>query len=161
MKRALLLLVPSVMFAVACAQSAVAPGTAPTAAAPEPLDINHDYHSYANTAAFRTRHLVLDLTVDFARRVLEGSVELQLQRLSAGAVELVLDTRDLDVAGVEAAVGQGAWQVAAYRVDARDPMLGSPLRIALPPDTDRVRIRYATRPEASGLQWVTPEQTAG
>src|SRR5690349_3810089 len=161
MKRALLLLVPSVMFAVACAQSAVAPGTAPTAAAPEPLDINHDYHSYANTAAFRTRHVVLDLNVDFARRVLEGSVELQLQRLAQDAVQLVLDTRDLDVASVEAAAGEGAWQAVAFALDARDPMMGSALRIALPPGADRVRIRYATRPEASGLQWVTPEQTAG
>src|SRR5690349_6914732 len=161
MKRALLLLVPSVMFAVACAQSAVAPGTAPTAAAPEPLDGNHDYHSYANTAAFRTRHIVLDLNVDFSRRVLEGSVELQLERLSQGAVQLVLDTRDLDIASVEAANGQGAWQAAAFALDDRDPVLGSALRIALPMGADRVRIFYASRPEASGLQWVTPEQTAG
>jgi leukotriene-A4 hydrolase len=161
-----LLLLPTVMLAAACAAPAPAPTSAPSEAEaapapPEPLDLRRDYHSYANTGAFRTRHLVLDLTVDFTRRVLEGDVELQLQRLSKNAVELVLDTRDLDIAGVEAAVGQGAWQVAAFRVDARDPMLGSALRIALPPDADRVRIRYATRPEASGLQWVTPEQTAG
>ncbi len=163
MTRALtLLLIPIVMLAAACAAPAPAPAPTPAEAPPavEALDISRDYHSYANTRAFRTRHLALDLTVDFARRVLEGNVELQLQRLSAGAVELVLDTRDLDVASVEAAVGEGAWQVAAFRVDARDPMLGSPLRIALPPDADRVRIRYATRPEASGLQWVTPEQTS-
>ena len=125
------------------------------------LDVNRDYHSYANTAAFRTEHVALDLAVDFERRVLEGSVELKLARLDAAAGELVLDTRDLDVAGVEAATGQGAWAATTFKLDARDAILGSALRIALPPPADRVRIRYRTRPEASGLQWVTPAQTAG
>jgi leukotriene-A4 hydrolase len=125
------------------------------------LDVDRDYHSYANTEAFRTEHLVLDLTVDFGRRVLEGTAELRLARLDAQASELVLDTRDLDVRGVEAAAGRGAWTAAAFTLDARDAILGSALRIAMPAGADRVRIRYATRPEASGVQWVTPAQTAG
>jgi leukotriene-A4 hydrolase len=144
-----------------CAQQ---PPLAPTPMAEkavEPLDVQRDYHSYANTKDFRAQHLVLDLTVDFARRVLEGTVELQLQRLSADAAELVLDTRDVDVAQVETATGKGAWAATTFKLDAKDPLLGSALRIAMPPAADRVRVRYATRPEASGLQWVTPEQTAG
>jgi len=144
-----------------CAQQ---PSQAPTAAAAkaiEPLDVQRDYHSYANTRDFRTQHLVLDLTVDFTRRVLEGTVELRLQRLSADAAELVLDTRDVDIAAVEAAAGQAAWAATTFTLGDKDPILGSPLRIAMPPAADRVRIRYATRPEASGLQWVTPEQTSG
>jgi leukotriene-A4 hydrolase len=142
-----------------CAQQPAQPPTA--AAAVEPLDVQRDYHSYANTRDFRTDHLALDLAVDFTRRVLEGTVELQLQRLSATATELVLDTRDLDVAQVDTAAGQGAWAPTTFKLDARDPVLGSALHIAMPPAADRVRIRYATRPEASGLQWVTPAQTAG
>jgi aminopeptidase N len=35
------------------------------------------------------------------------------------------------------------------------------LHISLPPGTDSVTIYYATSPEASGLQWLQPEQTAG
>jgi aminopeptidase N len=126
-----------------------------------PLDVGHDYHSYANTRDFRTEHLLLNLKVDFERRVLEGTSELRLKRLNAEARELVLDTRDLDIAGVEAAAGQGAWTAAPFKLDARDAVLGSALRVALPAGADRVRVRYTTRPEASGLQWVTPEQTAG
>ncbi len=126
-----------------------------------PLDVQRDYHSYANTRDFVTEHLALDLKVDFARRMLEGSSELRLKRLKADARELVLDTRDLDIAAVEAAAGQGTWTAASFKLDARDAILGSALRIELPADADRVRIRYTTRPEASGLQWVTPEQTAG
>jgi len=159
MKRALpLLLIPAVVLA-ACAPQPPAPAASEAPAAP-PLDVNRDYHSYANTADFRTEHLRLDLSVDFARRVLEGTVELQLKRLT-GATELVLDTRDLDVAQVETDAQHGAWATTTFTVGERDAILGSALRIAMPATADRVRIRYATRPEASGLQWVTPEQTAG
>jgi aminopeptidase N len=161
MMRALtLLLIPAVLLA-ACAPQPVAAPAAAAPPAPPPLDVNRDYHSYANTADYRTEHLALDLTVDFTRRVLEGTVELQLMRLS-GAPELVLDTRDLDIARVETdAGGHGAWSATTFAVGERDAILGSALRIAMPPTADRVRIHYATRPEASGLQWVTPEQTAG
>jgi leukotriene-A4 hydrolase len=127
----------------------------------EPLDVQRDYHSYANTRDFRTQHLVLDLNVDFTRRVLEGSAELRLQRLSADAAELVLDTRDLDIAEVATAAGQGPWIPTTFKLGDRDAILGSALRVAMPAGADRVRVRYATRPEASGLQWVTPQQTAG
>jgi aminopeptidase N len=161
MKRAYaLLLIPSMLLA-ACVNPPAQPAAAAAPAAPEPLDVNRDYHSYANTADFRTEHVQLDLTVDFARRVLEGSVELQLMRLT-GAGELVLDTRDLDIASVETdAGGHGTWAATSFTVGSRDAILGSPLRIVMPATADRVRIKYATRPEASGLQWVTPEQTAG
>jgi leukotriene-A4 hydrolase len=161
MKRAVApLLVAVAMLAAACAQQPAAAPPAQAAPAP-PLDVNHDYHSYANAADFRTEHIALDLTVDFTRRVLEGTVELQLMRLT-GAPELVLDTRDLDIAAVETdAGGHGTWAATTFTVGERDKILGSPLRIAVPPTADRIRIKYATRPEASGLQWVTPEQTAG
>jgi aminopeptidase N len=127
----------------------------------EPLDVNRDYHSYANTADFRTQHVKLDLSVDFTRRVLDGVVELQLQRLAPAAAELVLDTRDLEIAQAETAAGQGSWTATTFKVDGRDAILGSALRVAMPAAADRVRIRYATKPAASGLQWVPPEQTAG
>ena len=157
MTRTVPLLVSLAILACGCAQQ---PAQPPPAPAPAPLDVQRDYHSYANPLDFRTEHLLLDLTVDFNRRVLEGTVELRLARLTTAA-ELVLDTRDLDIGTVETAAGQGTWTATPYTLGARDAILGSPLSIALPAAADRVRIRYATRPEASGLQWVTPEQTAG
>ena len=48
-----------------------------------------------------------------------------------------------------------------FEVGAADAILGAPLTIALPAGADRVRVRYATRPGASGLQWLAPPQTAG
>ncbi len=120
-----------------------------------------DPHSYANTDAFITQRIALDLTVDFEHRVLRGSAELTLSRVNGGADTLVLDTRDLDISAVETAEREGAYRSTSYSMDQRDPILGSALRITMPQQATRVRIYYATRPEASGLQWLTPAQTAG
>lgn len=118
-----------------------------------------DPHSYAQTAEFTTRHVKLDLSVDFSKRVIAGTAELELLRGPQPSPTLVLDTRDLDIVSVEAGRG-GRYVQTRWRLAPRDPILGSALAIAMPTDADRVRIRYATQPQASGLQWLTPAQTA-
>jgi leukotriene-A4 hydrolase len=119
-----------------------------------------DIHSYANPEEVRVRHVDLDLEVLFDARVLRGGATLGIERRTAQASTLRLDTRNLEIGGVDAAAGDD-WTAVAYSLGASDPILGAPLTIALPPGADRVRVSYATRPEASGLQWLTPEQTAG
>src|SRR5262245_33697126 len=120
-----------------------------------------DVHSYSEPGRVRVRHVELDLDVRFDRRILEGAATLLLERLDPSADALVLDTRALDVAAAEAPAPDGAWRPVAFSLAPPDPILGSALRIALPAGVDRVRVRYATRPEASGLQWLAPPQTAG
>jgi aminopeptidase N len=73
----------------------------------------------------------------------------------------VLDTRDLMIDTVDAATGDATWTPTAFTLDAPDPALGTALRISMPPGADRVRIAYSSSPAAKGLQWLTPEQTAG
>jgi leukotriene A-4 hydrolase/aminopeptidase len=121
-----------------------------------------DIHSFSEPGRIRVRHVDLDLDVRFERRVLEGSATLSFERLDPSADALVLDTRGLEVAGAEAAPsGGGAWQAASFSLAPPDPILGAALSVVLPPGADRVRVRYATKPSASGLQWLTPPQTAG
>jgi leukotriene-A4 hydrolase len=110
-----------------------------------------DVHSYSRPGQVRVRHLDLDLNVDFDRKVLEGSVEIQFDTLSAG--DLILDTRGLDIHSVELAD--------SFELGPADPVLGAPLRIVQAADTDRVRVHYSTSPAASGLQWLDAPQTAG
>jgi leukotriene-A4 hydrolase len=124
------------------------------------LSPRSDIHSYANPEEVRVRHVDLELEVLFDARVLRGSATLGVERRTAAASTLRLDTRNLAIAGVEANAGDG-WAAVEYSLGAADPILGAPLTIALTPGADRVRVVYATRPEASGLQWLTPEQTAG
>lgn len=110
-----------------------------------------DPHSYSNPQESRVRHIELDLAVSFTERKLRGAVTLSLD--PAGH-KLVLDTRDLTIRRVNGRTGN-------FRVGARDAILGSPLEIDLEPGERSVLIEYETSPEASGLQWLEPAQTAG
>src|SRR5579871_2917869 len=113
----------------------------------EPMDV----HSYSRPDLVRVRHLDLEFDVRFDRKILDGSVTLHFD--PASHPELVLDTRDLEIEAVENAAG--------FELVARDPILGSPLTIRLTPGCTWVRVKYATTPGASGLQWLDPPQTAG
>jgi aminopeptidase N len=109
-----------------------------------------DVHSWSRPEEARVRHVELDLEARFDRKILEGSALLRFDRRAAGP--LILDTRDLDIRRVENA--------ASYELGPADPVLGAPLRIETA-SGDWVKIHYATRPAASGLQWLEPAQTAG
>lgn len=135
--------------------SAFASHAAPDAA-------SRDVHSYANTEAFRVTNAALDLRADFDRKILSGFVDLSIDRLDPKATELVLDTRDLRIKAIE--ITQPKARKLSFRVGKRDEILGAPLHIALGELADKtfiVRIKYETTPQASGLQWLTPSQTAG
>lgn len=130
------------------------------AADPADWDTRRDHHSYANPSEMRVTHIALDLTVNFDTRMLTGTATLSVERVRKDAQKLMLDTRDLAIRKIEAETG-GSWQPVAWDMGERDPALGSPLMIVLPPAAERVRIHYRTSPQASGLQWLTPEQTEG
>jgi aminopeptidase N len=120
-----------------------------------------DPHSYANADAVTVRALALDLDVDFDKRELAGTAELRLDWHDPAARTLVLDTRDLAIEGIEAQAIGGPARVLGYTLDKRDPILGAALRIRLDQPAASVRIKYRSAPQASGLQWMTPAQTAG
>ncbi len=128
----------------------------------EALQPGVDYHSFANVAAFRVRNVDLDLTVDFAARRLTGRADLTVARLDKSAHTLILDTRDLDI-GAVSLIQAGAATPLAFKLGQAREFLGKPLRIEMPAGEGDavVRIEYHTEPQASGLQWLTPAQTAG
>ncbi len=118
-------------------------------------------HSYANPQQIRVREVALDLAVDFERKRLSGTVDLAIEHVDPKARELLLDTRALDIEQVQTRAEKGDWKAAEFKLAAPDRVLGSRLGIAVPGDAQSVRVRYSTVPDASGLQWLTPEQTAG
>ncbi len=125
------------------------------------ITLPRDVHSYAEIDKVIVRAVALDLAVDFDRRELAGTAELALDWKDAGARKLVLDTRDLAIEAVDAIDASGAAHAAPFSLAKRDPILGAALEIRLDAPVSRVRIRYRTSPNASGLQWMTPAQTAG
>jgi leukotriene-A4 hydrolase len=119
--------------------------------------VARDVHSFGNPDEVRPTHLALDLTLDFTAKTMTGTADLTLAYPGKAPVkELRLDTRDLTIRSVTGDDGKPL----TFTLGAKTPHLGQPLQIALPTAAPkRVRISYATSPEASALQWLEPRQT--
>lgn len=131
----------------------------------EAYDAAHDYFSFANTDQFVTDHLRLDLVVDFESQALVGTATLSMRKRDAGAREIVLDTRDLNIEEVSFLVEPDKAIAAEHRFAETDAIKGTPLVIAVPRAADAetlsLKIRYSTSPQSTALQWLPPELTAG
>lgn len=114
-----------------------------------------DPHSNARPNEVVVRHIELDIDVEFEGRRISGTATFDLERRTAGATQLVLDTWQLDVASVVDVDGNPL----AFEQGDSDPVLGTPLTVTLGAG-DRVVVHYATSPDAKALQWLEPEQTA-
>jgi leukotriene A-4 hydrolase/aminopeptidase len=115
-----------------------------------------DYHSFANPNEIRVTHLSLNLTANFETKQLVGDVTLDVKREKPDNNTLVLDTRALDIQSVTV-----DGERVPFEMGEVDPDLGTSLTITLPSSANAVTVAYSTSPEASGVQWLTPAQTAG
>src|SRR5688572_20714746 len=105
-----------------------------------------DPHSFADDLQPRTRHVHLQLAVDFPRRVLTGEARLDL----AGPVEAAgttfdLDTRGLRLSSVTSLPGRAA---VPHVLADEDAICGQRLRLTLPAGAESVVVAYETSPEA-------------
>lgn len=119
-----------------------------------------DVHSFANADEVRVTHVALDLDVNFEKKILAGTATLDLEYVKPGADKVILDSRALGFDKIEVHADD-KWQAADWNLGEPFGALGQPVTIMLPEGADKVRLAYRTSPEASGLQWLTPEQTAG
>lgn len=166
----ILLILPLLLGLIACSEDQEAPANDAAGAAkpaanvteattpedPDALDPARDYHSFANADQVVIDHMVLDLDVDFERKVLSGEARYRLERLDEEVSELVLDTRALTIESVSA-----GGQALEYSMGEEDEALGTPLIVTLPEGVNELTVRYRTSPAASGVQWLDPVQTAG
>ncbi len=152
-----ILLISATVLLVACAKDD-APDTS--------YDPAHDYFSFANTDQFVTRHLELDLEVDFSAEQLRGHAVLHMRVVDPSAKEIVLDTRDISINRVSFLNDDGTGKAAEFRFGDTDIVLGTPLIIDLPGGVEEqaeisVKLDYETSPDSTALQWLPPELTAG
>jgi len=120
----------------------------------------NDPNSYAQPDQVVVTHLDLDLKIDFPHRQLDGLATLKLDWKNPKAPALVLDTSALKIASVEAVAADGKTQPLKYALAPAVKAMGSKLTIEAPMHPAQVRIAYVTSPDATGLQWLPPAQTA-
>ncbi len=147
------------------------PVTDPIPRPEDPASGRPDVHSFSRPQEVRATRIGLALDVRFDERTLAGTATIAVARHDEQA-PLVLDTRDLAIQEVEAAAldarardaplaeAELAWRSTPWALGPVEPHLGRPLVIRLPPGADVVRVRYRSDPNASGLQWLEPGQTA-
>ncbi|WP_435007066.1 M1 family metallopeptidase [Tundrisphaera lichenicola] len=125
-------------------------------------DDRRDLHSFGHPEQVRVRHIDLDLSIDFERKQLAGSVLLSYERQPGSPADapLVVDTKGLEILDIERPDGEGTTKVEPL-IGKGDPILGESLTIPIKTDSGRIRIRYKTSPNAGALQWLDPARTAG
>jgi leukotriene-A4 hydrolase len=120
-----------------------------------------DPHSYSQPHRIQVKHIDLDLNVDVEKKTLDGTATLTFDRKDQTA-DLILDTSGLKIESAQIETSKNKWADAKYIMGTIDPILGSKMEIELPKDKNvtKIRIKYAASPDATALQWNTPEQTS-
>ncbi len=123
--------------------------------------LDRDGHSQARPWEIRSRHLELDLELDFAGKRLRGRATHRIVRAPECPSDAAFycDVRHLEILAVRAGRA-GALAPMRFGIE-EGGAFGDALRIELPPDADLVAIDYETTAEGTGLQWLEPTQTAG
>ena len=112
-----------------------------------------DTSTHAQPDVARVRHVSLDLTADFDRKVFHGKATLDVVA-RPDAREIVLDSDGLVIRAVRA-----GGRETTYELGSRDERLGSALVIQLN-GARQIEIEYESAPNATALQWLEPAQTA-
>ncbi len=114
-----------------------------------------DVHSYADFSKAYTTHLFLDLTADFDKKILSGIAAHTIQNNKAN--EIIFDTKELTILKV---VINDKGEEVEFSLGEEDEFKGTPLKVAITPNTTRVEIHYSTSPHSEAVQWLSPQQTA-
>lgn len=158
-------IVASTLLVLGCSEGEQSRSSTP-ATEPALGSLAKDHYSLANIHQFVTRHLHLDLTVDFSAKALHGSATLDMQRIDANATEIVLDTVDLTIERVAFVSDTSTRIEAEHHFGETDERLGTPLIITIPAEFRdstnlTVYVEYRTSPGARALGWMPAELTAG
>lgn len=123
--------------------------------------VKDDKFTYANYDKVRMTHLSLNLDVNFDEKVLDGTATIDFTVVDPTTHILQLDTKDLTIRSVQGLSRAGEWVTMDFNLNNKDEVLGTMLEIPFSKGMNKVRIDYRTSPTAEGLQWLSPEQTAG
>ncbi|XP_022913827.2 leukotriene A-4 hydrolase-like [Onthophagus taurus] len=119
-----------------------------------------DPNSFSRPDLAVVTNIFMALDINFTRRVISGNTDLTVQKVDQKVEEVILDIKDLNI---EAIYETQSNIKLDYKISETGPF-GSKLTVALPDknlENYIISVRYETSPNASGLQWLNPEHTAG
>lgn len=116
-----------------------------------------DPHSFAQPSIAYVEHLELDLTVDFEQQQLTGKASWTINN-KAKATEIIFDDSKLRISKITLGADE---KETTFTLGPLTEYLGKALKVAITPETKLVHIYYTTGKDASALQWLNPQQTAG
>jgi leukotriene-A4 hydrolase len=128
----------------------------------EPAELVHegvflnDPHSFSNPDEAVTRHLELDLDVNFENQIISGVASYHISK-KPGAKKIVFD---IDEITIEKITLNSEESGANYQLDKGNDF-GQKLTVELYDNTRLVNIHYKTSPSASAVQWLNAQQTSG
>jgi leukotriene-A4 hydrolase len=116
-----------------------------------------DPHSFSKPSAAYVEHLNLDLKVNFEQQQLNGMASWTINN-KAKASEIIFDGSKLNISKVTLDTEE---KETTFSFGPEAEYMGRALKVAISPETKLVNIYYTTGKDASALQWLNPQQTAG
>lgn len=116
-----------------------------------------DPHSFAQPSVAYVEHLDLDLNVDFEQQQLTGKASWTINN-KAKATGIIFDDSKLNISKITLGAEE---KETAFSFGPVTEYLGKALKVVISPETKLINIYYTTDKEASALQWLNPQQTAG
>jgi len=117
-----------------------------------------DLHSHANLDEVKTKHLHLDLDVNFENNTIYGIARHSIEQLKE-TDSAIFDIKYLDIQKVT--VGKEKEKETDYVIGQHDPILGAPLLVAIDSSVQFINIYYKTTDKTEALDWLAPELTEG
>ncbi len=145
--------IPLLAFIFACSNKDEVVSTKDNTTIPSAID----NHTYSNYTEIRTKHLHLDLDVNFDNRTIYGIARHEMASHSADTA--IFDIKELEIKRVT--LGNGKEIPADYVIGKMDSLLGSPLKVKIDKDTKFINIYYQTTEKTEALDWLTPAMTEG
>jgi leukotriene-A4 hydrolase len=139
-----------------CSEERVPKKTSPTVILADSL---LDNHSYANIREVRTKHLHLDLDVNFSNQTVYGVARHEV--INNGTDTAIFDIKGLVIQKIT--LGKGRERETNFIIGQcdKDSLLGQPLLVKITPDTKYINIYYETTDYTEAIDWLSPKQTSG
>ncbi len=118
----------------------------------------NETHSYANLTDIHTKHIHLDLDVNFDNNTIYGVARHQMVNLTSTDTA-IFDIKNIDIQKVT--IGKDKERETDYVIGQNDSILGAPLMVSIDSTVEFINIYYKTTDKTEALDWLSPDLTEG